>query len=65
MAAVGTAAAEGSSAARSFWIRSQKEATFAAYTPFVVLLAAGRLDIDVFRHYIAQDAHFLRTFANA
>lgn len=61
---VATAAEEGS-VARRFWIRSQREVVFAAYTPFVVSLAAGNLDIDVFRQYIAQDVYFLRTFAKA
>lgn len=60
---VGTAAEEGS-AARRFWIRSQKEVVLAAYTPFVVSLAAGNLDIEVFRQYIAQDQYFLRAFAS-
>ncbi|KAK3124169.1 hypothetical protein QOZ80_8AG0641470 [Eleusine coracana subsp. coracana] len=57
--------AEGS-AARRFWIAaSTREAAFAAYTPFLVSLAAGNLRLDAFRHYIAQDAHFLHAFARA
>ncbi|XP_066350794.1 bifunctional TH2 protein, mitochondrial-like [Miscanthus floridulus] len=57
--------AEGS-AARRFWIAaSTREAAFAAYTPFILSLAAGNLRLDVFRHYIAQDAHFLHAFARA
>ncbi|RLM61050.1 uncharacterized protein C2845_PM14G20430 [Panicum miliaceum] len=57
--------AEGS-AARRFWIAaSSREAAFAAYTPFLLSLAAGNLRLDAFRHYIAQDAHFLHAFARA
>lgn len=37
----------------------------ALYTPFVVSLASGNLRIETFRHYIAQDVHFLRAFAQA
>jgi thiamine phosphate phosphatase / amino-HMP aminohydrolase len=54
--------AEGS-ASRRFWIAvSTWEA---AYTPFLLSLAAGNLCLDAFRHYIAQDAHFLHAFARA
>ncbi|WOL19277.1 putative aminopyrimidine aminohydrolase, mitochondrial [Canna indica] len=55
---------EGSMAAR-FWIASRKESLLAKYTPFVVLLGAGKLDMDAFRNYIAQDVYFLRAFAQA
>lgn len=48
--------------ARRCWINSKKESTFALYTPFVVCLASGTLNIDTFRHYIAQDVHFLKAF---
>ncbi|KAI3459056.1 hypothetical protein Pfo_015719 [Paulownia fortunei] len=50
---------------RRFWIKFKKEWTQALYTPFVVCLAAGNLKLDTFRHYIAQDVHFLRAFAKA
>lgn len=57
--------AEGS-AARRFWIAAaSREAAFAAYTPFLVSLAAGALRLDSFRQYIAQDAYFLHAFARA
>ncbi|ONM03812.1 thiaminase2, partial [Zea mays] len=57
--------AEGS-AARRFWIAaSTREAAFAAYTPFLLSLAAGNLRLDLFRHYIEQDAHFFHAFARA
>jgi hypothetical protein len=59
------AVAEGS-AARRFWIAAaSREAAFATYTPFLLSLAAGSLRLDAFRHYLAQDTHFLHAFARA
>uniref|UniRef100_A0A7N0TFH2 Thiaminase-2/PQQC domain-containing protein n=1 Tax=Kalanchoe fedtschenkoi TaxID=63787 RepID=A0A7N0TFH2_KALFE len=51
--------------ARRFWNKFRKEATFSMYTPFAVCLASGNLHIDSFRHYVAQDVHFLKAFADA
>ncbi|KAJ7973526.1 Heme oxygenase-like multi-helical protein [Quillaja saponaria] len=51
--------------AKRFWIKFRRESIFAMYTPFVVCLASGNLKIETFRHYIAQDVHFLRAFAQA
>ncbi|XAR64888.1 Aminopyrimidine aminohydrolase [Bertholletia excelsa] len=51
--------------ARRFWIKFRKESVLALYTPFVVSLASGTLELDTFRHYIAQDVHFLKAFAQA
>ncbi|XP_059665702.1 bifunctional TH2 protein, mitochondrial [Cornus florida] len=51
--------------ARRFWIKFRKESILALYTPFVVCLASGNLNLDTFRHYIAQDVHFLKSFAQA
>ncbi|KAA8538965.1 hypothetical protein F0562_025657 [Nyssa sinensis] len=51
--------------ARRFWIKFRKEAILAMYTPFVVCLASGNLKLETFRHYIAQDVHFLKAFAKA
>ncbi|GAU21891.1 hypothetical protein TSUD_33880, partial [Trifolium subterraneum] len=51
--------------AKRFWIKCNRESIFAMYTPFVISLASGNLKIDSFRHYIAQDVHFLRAFAQA
>lgn len=51
--------------ARRFWIKFRRESVFAMYTPFVVCLASGSLELQTFRHYIAQDAYFLRAFAQA
>ncbi|XP_057423090.1 bifunctional TH2 protein, mitochondrial [Lotus japonicus] len=51
--------------ARRFWIKFARESIFAMYTPFAISLASGNLKIDSFRHYIAQDVHFLRAFARA
>lgn len=66
MAVLATAATAGEgSAARRFWISSMEEAIFASYSPFVVCLASGKLDMETFRNYIAQDVHFLKAFAQA
>ncbi|CAN0892739.1 Bifunctional TH2 protein, mitochondrial [Linum grandiflorum] len=51
--------------AAKLWINSRRELHFAMYTPFVVCLASGNLKIESFRHYIAQDFHFLTAFAHA
>ncbi|KAF7817808.1 bifunctional TH2 protein, mitochondrial [Senna tora] len=51
--------------AKRFWNKFMKESKFAMYTPFAVCLASGNLKIESFRHYIAQDGHFLRAFAQA
>ncbi|XP_072966387.1 bifunctional TH2 protein, mitochondrial-like isoform X1 [Typha angustifolia] len=64
MAVVSMAVEEGSPAKR-FWIRSQKEAVFAAYTPFFVCLAAGGLELETFQNFISQDVYFLKAFAKA
>ncbi|XP_010262460.1 PREDICTED: probable aminopyrimidine aminohydrolase, mitochondrial [Nelumbo nucifera] len=51
--------------ARRFWIKFRNESVFAIYTPFIICLASGKLQLETFRHYIAQDVHFLRAFAQA
>ncbi|CAI8590977.1 unnamed protein product [Vicia faba] len=51
--------------AKHFWIKFNRESIFALFTPFVISLASGNLKTDSFRHYIAQDVHFLRSFAKA
>ncbi|KAG6703200.1 bifunctional TH2 protein, mitochondrial-like [Carya illinoinensis] len=51
--------------AKRFWIKFRTESVIALYSPFVLSLAAGNLRIETFRHYIAQDVHFLRAFAQA
>ncbi|CAL5208431.1 unnamed protein product [Lathyrus oleraceus] len=51
--------------AKRFWIKFNRESIFALFTPFVISLASGNLKTDSFRHYIAQDVHFLRSFAKA
>lgn len=65
MAAASTSSQEAFSPAKNFWLKSQKEAMLAKYTPFVVCLASGKLEQETFRHYIAQDFHFLKSFAHA
>lgn len=47
------------------WNKSRHESTLSLYTPFVICLASGTLNIDTFRHYISQDSHFLNAFAHA
>nr|DAD20078.1 TPA_asm: hypothetical protein HUJ06_021541 [Nelumbo nucifera] len=59
------AATDGEGIARRFWIKFRRESVFAMYTPFVICLASGKLELETFRHYIAQDVHFLRAFAQA
>lgn len=51
--------------AKRFWVRFNKESMLSLYTPFVISLASGNLKLDTFRHYIAQDVHFLKSFAQA
>ncbi|KAG0454209.1 hypothetical protein HPP92_025513 [Vanilla planifolia] len=65
MAVVGGVGEEALSTAKKFWFMSQKEATLAKYTPFVLCLASGKLEMETFRQYISQDIHFLRSFARA
>lgn len=56
---------EEESVARRFWNRSLKEIDPAVYTPFVVCLAAGNLEMECFREYISQDIHFLKAYVQA
>ncbi|XP_022744210.1 bifunctional TH2 protein, mitochondrial-like isoform X1 [Durio zibethinus] len=51
--------------ARRFWIKFRRESVLSLYSPFALCLASGSLKIDTFRHYIAQDVHFLKAFAQA
>ncbi|KAI3724249.1 hypothetical protein L2E82_36020 [Cichorium intybus] len=52
-------------AAKRFWDKFSKESILTLYTPFVVSLASGNLKVDTFGHYIAQDVHFFKCFAQA
>lgn len=56
---------DGVGIASKCWIKYRKESTFSLYSPFVVSLASGKLKLDAFRHYIAQDVYFLKAFAQA
>lgn len=56
---------DGLGIARKCWIKYKKESTLSLYSPFVVSLASGNLNVDTFRHYIAQDVYFLEAFAKA
>ncbi|KAF3790939.1 putative aminopyrimidine aminohydrolase [Nymphaea thermarum] len=58
-------AGEDGSAAKRFWIKFQKESLFAMYSPFLVGLASGTLELEAFGRYIAQDVHFLQAFMQA
>ncbi|TYI70969.1 hypothetical protein E1A91_D08G260900v1 [Gossypium mustelinum] len=51
--------------ASRFWIKFRRESVLSLYSPFVICLASGSLEIDTFRHCIAQDVHFLKAFAQA
>ncbi|XP_009771533.1 bifunctional TH2 protein, mitochondrial-like [Nicotiana tabacum] len=51
--------------ARKCWIKFKKESIVALYTPFIVCLASGTLQLETFQHYIAQDSYFLKAFAQA
>ncbi|PPR82729.1 hypothetical protein GOBAR_AA37985 [Gossypium barbadense] len=51
--------------ATRFWIKYRRESVLSLYSPFALCLASGSLKIDTFRHYIAQDVHFLKAFAHA
>ncbi|KAL3520600.1 hypothetical protein ACH5RR_018749 [Cinchona calisaya] len=64
-AAATTKIDDGVGIARKCWIKYRKEWTLSLYSPFVVSLASGNLNIDSFRHYISQDVHFLKAFAQA
>ncbi|KAG9447726.1 hypothetical protein H6P81_013854 [Aristolochia fimbriata] len=47
------------------WTKFKDDIVFAFFTPFVVCLAAGNLQLDTFRNYIVQDVHFLKAFLQA
>ncbi|KAE8699171.1 putative aminopyrimidine aminohydrolase [Hibiscus syriacus] len=51
--------------ATRLWFKFRKESMLSLYSPFSLCLASGSLKIDTFRHYIAQDVHFLKAFARA
>ncbi|XP_022719024.1 bifunctional TH2 protein, mitochondrial-like isoform X2 [Durio zibethinus] len=51
--------------ATRFWNKFRGESALSLYSPFALCLASGSLKIDTFRHYIAQDVHFLKAFAQA
>nr|XP_043610960.1 bifunctional TH2 protein, mitochondrial-like [Erigeron canadensis] len=50
---------------KQLWTKFNKLSINSLYTPFLVSLASGCLKIDTFRHYIAQDVHFLTSFSHA
>ncbi|MCL7044060.1 hypothetical protein MKW94_009784 [Papaver nudicaule] len=60
-----TKTSEDEGTAKKFWNKYKKESVYAMYTPFVVCLTSGDLDLKTFHHYIAQDAYFLKAFSQA
>ncbi|CAN6460521.1 unnamed protein product [Victoria cruziana] len=58
-------ASEDGSAAKRFWIKFEKESLFGMYSPFLVGLASGTLELEAFRRYVSQDVHFLQAFVQA
>ncbi|KNA10380.1 hypothetical protein SOVF_144880 [Spinacia oleracea] len=50
---------------RRSWNKFKRDSTFSLFTPFVISLAAGDLRLESFRHYLSQDVHFLKAFAQA
>lgn len=61
----GAPAALSGSLSRALWDDCRLEANQSLYHPFVQAMAWGNLDIACFRHYVAQDAFFLKHFACA
>ncbi|XP_019193162.1 PREDICTED: probable aminopyrimidine aminohydrolase, mitochondrial [Ipomoea nil] len=51
--------------AKTCWVKFSQEATFALYTPFIVCVASGTLEVETLRQCIAQDVHFLKPFDQA
>ncbi|XP_031132412.1 bifunctional TH2 protein, mitochondrial-like isoform X3 [Ipomoea triloba] len=51
--------------AQDCWQKFSKEAAFALYTPFIVSLASGNLNVESFRQFVAQDVYLLNIFAHA
>jgi len=51
--------------ARRLWTKFKKDTALAQYNSFVVALAAGTLNMTSFQQYMAQDAYFLKAFAQA
>jgi thiaminase/transcriptional activator TenA len=57
----------GGSVANYLWTAAWPSAERSLYHPFVLGLAdsSGRVPIEVFKHYVAQDATFLRAYAES
>ncbi|XP_076949263.1 bifunctional TH2 protein, mitochondrial-like [Bidens hawaiensis] len=51
--------------AKRFWDKFSQDSILTLYTPFVVSLASGNLKAETFGHFVAQDVHFLKSFAQA
>lgn len=62
---IGVVAANDVGISRRSWNKFKRDSIFSLFTPFVISLAAGNLELEAFRHYISQDVHFLKAFAQA
>ncbi|KAI7735454.1 hypothetical protein M8C21_013430 [Ambrosia artemisiifolia] len=59
------AASDEEGTAKRFWDKFSKKSILTLYTPFLVSLASGNLNVDAFGCYVAQDLHFFKCFAHA
>lgn len=50
---------------RRLWIKSKNKSVFSVYTPFVVCLASGKLDLQSFLHCLSQHLLFLQASVRA
>ncbi|XP_031104798.1 bifunctional TH2 protein, mitochondrial-like [Ipomoea triloba] len=51
--------------AKKCWNKFRKEATFALYTPFIVCLASGTLEVETFGQCVSQGVYFVKPFDQA
>nr|GMC70797.1 probable aminopyrimidine aminohydrolase, mitochondrial [Ipomoea batatas] len=51
--------------AKKCWNKFREEATFALYTPFIVRLASGTLEVKTFGHCVSQGVYFVKPFDQA
>nr|GME18475.1 probable aminopyrimidine aminohydrolase, mitochondrial [Ipomoea batatas] len=51
--------------AKKCWNKFRDEATFALYTPFIIRLASGTLEVKTFGHCVSQGVYFVKPFDQA
>lgn len=51
--------------ARKLWIKFRNESIYVLYSPFIICLVSGVLDLRSFTHFLSQDQFFFRAFAKA